>query len=153
MYYLVKKTAPVSSLLVYILSLSLMGCDRTPSHEKESVDNTRITSIKNLRIDRNNKLHSTYELDIDIDISNITQNRTYISICSDMKSRETSSSIDYKDCFLKSSIIDGIKSTQLRLPLHITKLVAILWFFESDQPPLVHHYSQSFTGEQVWNIH
>lgn len=149
------KNSPIT--LAFVFSSLLTGCDLKESEQtkkSESANNDpKHTSIKDIQIDRSNDLRSTYHLNIDIDISKRTQERTYISICSDMNSVETPTHIDYKDCFFKSSIVNGMRSTQLRLPLHITRLVAILWFFEENKPPVMIHYSPNMTSEKVWKIY
>ena len=154
-HYLVKKVTATSVLSILILSFSLTSCELPPDEEEEEgiIEDPLINSIKDLRIDPYNTLNSTYELDVDIDITHITKKRVYISICADFKPDQVADDTAYKDCFFKSSIVDGLKFVQLRLPLHITQIAATILFLEDNYPPLTLHYSQHSSSKKDWNIH
>ncbi|MBB1313601.1 MULTISPECIES: hypothetical protein [Aliivibrio] len=151
--------------LIFILSL-LAACNSesggsggqggtNPSGSSPSETPTPSTSpmsVFDLEIGAENSLHSVYNLDIDVDISETSTKRAFISICDNSIAKGDLSKVDFDMCLLKGNLNEGVGEFELRVANHCEELITIIWIMEKDREPLIYTLSHNNQKESYWLI-
>ncbi|MGF1911101.1 hypothetical protein L4C38_16825 [Vibrio kasasachensis] len=135
-----------------LLSLSLVACGgggdgggNTTSPSPSSSSSSR--SLNELVIASDNDLSSTYQLTVDVNLTQLAGKEVYIVIC-----ENNSETIDYNKCFVKASLDDGVGIFELRLPNHQQSLIAEISPMEANSSPLTFIWQYDNQAQSIWLI-
>ncbi|AZL86430.1 hypothetical protein EIJ81_18730 [Aliivibrio salmonicida] len=109
-------------------------------------------SVFDLEISAENSLHSVYNLEIDVDISEISTKRAFISICDNSIAKGDLSKVDFDMCLLKGNLNEGVGVFELRVANHCEELITLIWIMEKDREPLIYTLSHDNQKESYWLI-
>ncbi|MGF1762772.1 hypothetical protein [Aliivibrio kagoshimensis] len=109
-------------------------------------------SIYDLVIAAENSLEAVYTLTLDIDVSALSTQKSVVSICDDSSSQGEYREINYQTCLFQASFHDGEKALQLRIPNHVQQLIAVIWFLDGNQEPVVAQRVNNEVYGSHWSI-
>ena len=120
----------------------------------KSVDNKPVQTndLAYLNAAQDNELVSVTELDIEVLVN---AGRSFLSICDGLAEEFNVNTLDYDRCILRTPLDDSFKTFTLKLPNHVDKLVAIVWFYEAGKPPLVKHWQRTtpeIVMDATWRV-
>ncbi|MGS0827468.1 hypothetical protein ACVBIO_16820 [Shewanella sp. 0m-8] len=108
------------------------------------------TSLDDLVVDADNKLESAYMLTINVDKDN-TQ-RGYFSLCDDYQILGDSYAVNFDSCLFRGPLNQGKLSKEVKVANHESQLIAVIWFYEGQDPQyLPWQYTQD-SNTQVLTI-
>ncbi|MCY9804252.1 hypothetical protein OTK51_12520 [Vibrio scophthalmi] len=109
-------------------------------------------SVTDLDIAAENNLESVYEVDVNVDISAISTEKAFISICDNGAAKGDLTKLDFNMCLLKSSLVDGKGEFDLRVANHCDELIAVIWIMEKDRAPLTYTLTHNNQKQTYWDI-
>ncbi|EGU47216.1 putative lipoprotein [Vibrio ichthyoenteri ATCC 700023] len=109
-------------------------------------------SVTDLNIAADNNLESVYQVEVDVDISAISTEKAFISICDNTAANGDLAKLDFDMCLLKSSLVDGKGSFELRVANHCDELIAVIWIMEKGRAPLTYTLSHNNQKQTYWTI-
>ncbi len=109
-------------------------------------------SIYDLVIAAENSLEAVYTLNLDIDVSAISTQKSVVSICDDSNSQGEYREINYQTCLYQASFQDGEKALQLRIPNHVQNLIAVIWFLDGSVEPVIAQRVNNEAYGSDWSI-
>ena len=109
-------------------------------------------SVTDLDIAADNNLESVYDVDVDVDISAISTEKAFISICDNGAAKGDLTKLDFNMCLLKSSLVDGKGEFDLRVANHCDELIAVIWIMEKDRAPLTYTLTHNNQKQTYWDI-
>ncbi|EGU37110.1 hypothetical protein VIBRN418_13336 [Vibrio sp. N418] len=109
-------------------------------------------SVTDLDIAAENNLESVYEVDVNVDISAISTEKAFISICDNGTAKGDLTKLDFNMCLLKSSLVDGKGEFDLRVANHCDELIAVIWIMEKDRAPLTYTLTHNNQKQTYWDI-
>ncbi|ODS10752.1 hypothetical protein [Vibrio scophthalmi] len=109
-------------------------------------------SVTDLDIAAENNLESVYEVDVNVDISAISTEKAFISICDNGTAKGDLTKLDFNMCLLKSSLVDGKGEFDLRVANHCDELIAVIWIMEKDRDPLTYTLTHNNQKQTYWDI-
>ncbi|MEZ9198512.1 hypothetical protein [Shewanella sp. 10N.286.54.B9] len=93
------------------------------------------TSLDDLVVDADNALEASYQLTINVDKSN--QSRGYFSLCDDYTAQGGSYSVNFDSCLFRGPLSDGKLNKELKIANHESQLIAVIWYYEGQNPQYV----------------
>ncbi|ACJ28195.1 Lipoprotein, putative [Shewanella piezotolerans WP3] len=93
------------------------------------------TSLDDLVVDADNALEASYLLTINVEKS--SQSRGYFSLCDDYTAQGGSYNINFDSCLFRGPLSDGKLSKELKIANHESQLIAVIWFYEGQNPQYV----------------
>lgn len=93
------------------------------------------TSLDDLVVDADNALEASYLLTINVNKS--SQSRGYFSLCDDYTAQGSSYSVNFDSCLFRGPLSDGKLSKELKIANHESQLIAVIWFYEGQNPQYV----------------
>ena len=93
------------------------------------------TSLDDLVVDADNALEASYLLTINVDKS--SQSRGYFSLCDDYTAQGGSYNVNFDSCLFRGPLSDGKLSKELKIANHESQLIAVIWFYEGQNPQYV----------------
>lgn len=147
------------NLLLFVASFSLLtACNSDSSggsngsgSGSESSASPQL-SILDLKISAENSLSSVYHVDVEVDISEISIKRAFISICDNSQAQGDLSKVDFDMCLLKGRLEQGVGEFDLRVANHCEELITIIWIMEKDREPLIYTLVHNNQKERYWLI-
>lgn len=142
--------------LVLAFSLTLIACGgggggggSSDSNEggSPSPSVTSARSIDDLVVQSDNTLSSTYQLTIDINLTQLNGKQAYVVIC-----ENKGNTVDYANCFIKASLDDGIGKFELLLPNHQQSLITEVTPMEAGSNPLTFTWQYDNQAQSTWLI-
>lgn len=109
-------------------------------------------SVTDLNIAAENNLESVYDVEVNVDISAISTEKAFISICDNGAAKGDLTKLDFNMCLLKSSLVDGKGEFDLRVANHCDELIAVIWIMEKDRAPLTYTLTHNNQKETYWDI-
>ena len=106
--------------------------DPDPEPEPEPEPTPDPTSLDDLVVDADNAMQAAYMLTINVDMS--SQSRGYFSLCDDYTTEGSSYNVNFDSCLFRGPLSDGKLSKQLKIANHESQLVAVIWFYEGQNP-------------------
>jgi hypothetical protein len=147
------------NLLLFVASFSLLtACNSDSSggsNDPGSGTGSSVSpqlSVLDLKISAENSLSSVYSVDIDVDISDRSTKRAFISICDNSQAQGDLSKVDFDMCLLKGRLEQGVGKFDLRVANHCEELITIIWIMEKDREPLIYTLSHNNQKENYWLI-
>ncbi|WP_114765233.1 hypothetical protein [Vibrio rhodolitus] len=107
----------------------------------------QVQNIESLSIAADNNLASTYQVTVDVNLTQLAGKQAYIAICPN-----SGASIEYEKCVVKASLDDGIGSFDLTLPNHLDALVAEITPMEANSSPLIYTWDFNNQAQNTWLI-
>ncbi|PKH57439.1 hypothetical protein CXF83_16860 [Shewanella sp. Choline-02u-19] len=105
------------------------------------------TSLDDLVVDADNVMQAAYMLTINVDKSN--QSRGYFSLCDDYQNQAGSYTVNFDSCLFRGPLSDGKISKQLKIANHESQLIAVIWFYEGQNPQYQEWSYMADNEEQV----
>ncbi|WP_122032633.1 hypothetical protein [Aliivibrio sp. EL58] len=144
-------------LLLFAASFSLLTACNSDSSGGSNDSGTGSSvspqlSVLDLKISAENSLSSVYSVDIDVDISERSTKRAFISICDNSQAQGDLSKVDFDMCLLKGRLEQGVGKFDLRVANHCEELITIIWIMEKDREPLIYTLSHNNQKENYWLI-
>ena len=93
------------------------------------------TSLDDLVVDADNALEASYQLTINVDKS--SQSRGYFSLCDDYTAQGGSYNVNFDSCLFRGPLSDGKLNKELKIANHESQLIAVIWFYEGQNPQYV----------------
>jgi hypothetical protein len=120
----------------------------TPSGGVDTVQN-----LADLKIKQTNELRAVNELSVEIQM---TADRSFLSICPDPGEEMAVNSLDYDGCMIRSPLDASTSNFTVALPNHVDRLVAIVWFYETDKAPMIQRWQRDpgmgYATGTIWRI-
>lgn len=113
---------------------------------------TTSLTVRDLSIAAENNLESVYEVEVDVDISAISTEKAFISICDNSLANGDLTKLDFNMCLVKSSLVEGKGHFDLRVANHCDELIAVIWIMEKGRAPLTYTLSHNNQKETYWTI-
>ncbi len=141
-----------ASLLVSATIL-LAACGGTSSSSSDSSDsdqnggNTTIQSTADLKTEPEFELKSTATLQLDINITQLADERAYLYVCQ----RKDTTTLNYDRCLVKTPISEGQYSGTFTLGNDIETLGLEVWTYNPDDEPVQYSWARSKDG-MSWNV-
>ncbi len=126
---------------------SAQNAEPTPAPSPTPPPEPSVQSINELVIANQNNLSSTYQLTVDVNLSQLNDKQAYIAIC-----EYDQQAIDYDKCFIKAALDDGIGRFDLKLPNHQTSLIAEITPMENGSVPLIFTWQYDYQAQSTWLI-
>ena len=147
------------NLLLFVASFSLLAACNSDSsggsNDPGSGTGSPVSpqlSVLDLKISAENSLSSVYSVDIDVDISEHSTKRAFISICDNSQAQGDVSKVDFDMCLLKGRLEQGVGKFDLRVANHCEELITIIWIMEKDREPLIYTLAHNNQKENYWLI-
>ncbi|MDD9174192.1 hypothetical protein ERW49_03005 [Aliivibrio finisterrensis] len=147
------------NLLLFVASFSLLAACNSDSsggsNDPGSGTGSPVSpqlSVLDLKISAENSLSSVYSVDIDVDISERSTKRAFISICDNSQAQGDVSKVDFDMCLLKGRLEQGVGKFDLRVANHCEELITIIWIMEKDREPLIYTLAHNNQKENYWLI-
>ncbi|HAS62015.1 MAG TPA: hypothetical protein DCS35_05245 [Vibrio sp.] len=142
----------IQTTWLVVLSLNLIACggggdDGGSSNANPSPNSTTARSLNQLVIANDNNLSSTYQLTVDVQLTQLVGKEAYIVIC-----EHSSDTIDYDKCFIKASLNGGIGIFELQLPNHQQSLIAEVTPMEANSRSLTFTWQYDNQAQSTWLI-
>lgn len=112
----------------------------------------QVLTITDLVIDPAHNLASVYKLHLAVDISSNSKGRAYISICENNDPQVDITAINYQDCLLGSPLAQGKLAVELTLANHVQELIAVIWFTDITQSPVINQWRYAKISPANWQI-
>lgn len=109
-------------------------------------------TVNDLNIAAENTLESVYDVDVDVDISALSTQKAFISICDNTAAEGDLTQLDFDKCLIKSSLDEGKGRFDLRVANHCDELIAVIWIMEKDRAPLSYTLSHNNQKQTYWVI-
>ena len=109
-------------------------------------------SVTDLDIAAENNLESVYDVEVNVDISAISTEKAFISICDNGAAKGDLTKLDFNMCLLKSSLVDGKGEFDLRVANHCDELIAVIWIMEKDRAPITYTLTHNNQKQTYWDI-
>ncbi|WOT06167.1 hypothetical protein [Shewanella youngdeokensis] len=90
------------------------------------------TSLDDLVVDADNALESSFTLNIAINTA--SQSRGYFSLCDDYTANGGGYEVNFDSCLFRGPLSDGQLSKELKVANHHNKLIAVIWFYDGQDP-------------------
>ena len=142
-----------SVTLILTILATLIGCGGGGggggSEESSAVSTTDSSTnvvdngsrgLDDLVVNRDNSLSSISELYIQVDMS---ARRSYLSVCPAPVGGIDVNTLDYNSCMIRATINASNNEFKLSIPNHIDNLVAILWFYDTNEEPFVSNWQRT----------
>lgn len=104
-------------------------------------------TIEELVIARDNNLSSTYQLTVDVSLTQLAGKEAYIVVC-----EHSSDTIDYDKCFVKASLDNGVGVFELLLPNHQQSLITEVTPMEANSVALTFTWQYDNQAQSTWLI-
>jgi len=141
--------------LLTATAFSLTACGGAETSGSSSSNNSTTAgtagetqSLAKLEIDQANELRSVSELGVEVSMET---DRSFLSICLDPGEAADVNSLDYENCMIRSPLQANTNNFTVELPNHVDRLVAVIWFYETDKAPIIERWRQGDTGA-LWRI-
>lgn len=109
-------------------------------------------ALSDLNVAYENALQSTYHLDVDVMLSQLSGIAAYISICDNSQAKGSIVQIDYNHCLIKAPLQDGTARFELSTANHYDSLIAVIWPLEENNSPITFLYQHSGERAGTWLI-
>jgi len=103
------------------------------------VDNVS-RGLDDLVVNRDNSLSAISQLYIQIEMS---ARRSYLSVCPAPAGGIDVNKLDYNSCMIRATINASNNEFKLSIPNHVDNLVAILWFYDTNEEPFVSNWQRA----------
>ncbi|MDB9894746.1 hypothetical protein OAC77_03210 [Reinekea forsetii] len=97
---------------------------------EESLDQGAVATA-DLRVPAGYSFNQTYALELAV--ANQQQRAGYLSVCSDFSQQEQGYVVNYANCQLRVAL-EGDFAATLDLPNNVSSVLAVVWYFDTDQP-------------------
>jgi hypothetical protein len=97
---------------------------------EESLDQGAVATA-DLRVPAGYSFNQTYALALAV--ANQQQRAGYLSVCSDFSQQEQGYVVNYANCQLRVAL-EGDFAATLDLPNNVNSIIAVVWYFDTDQP-------------------
>ncbi|WP_194435969.1 hypothetical protein [Vibrio fluminensis] len=144
-------------LLTGMFTLVLVGCggggggggsdDNGSGSSAASAPSAPTRAMSDIVVASDNTLSSTYQLTVDVNLTQLAGKQAYIVICP-----TNGQQIDYDSCFTKASLDDGIGKFELLLPNHQQSLIAEVTPMEAGSNPLTFTWQYDNQAQSTWLI-
>lgn len=83
---------------------------------------------------------TSYTVAVDVDISNRTTDRAYLSLCDDYTQLEDDSFVvNYENCSIRTALESGVYESSLTLANNTSQMLSIIWFYTGETPEIIEH--------------
>lgn len=99
------------------------------SRPEASVDDLlgkSVTKTENLDVPDGFLFDSSWQLKLNIDVTSMTSEESYLLICSDFNRNVNAYDVDYRTCQLNTPLSGGIYKGELKMTGAVTKLLAVI---------------------------
>lgn len=97
---------------------------------EKSLDQGAVAT-SDLRVPAGYSFKQTY--DLEVVVANSQERVGYLSVCSDFSQQEQGYAVNYANCQLRAAL-EGDFATTLELPNNVSSIIAVVWYFDTDQP-------------------
>lgn len=106
------------------------------------------TSLDDLVVDPDFDLQAAFTLSINVDIA--SGKRGYFSLCDKFEQQGQTISVNYESCLLRGALDNGQLTESLLVANHQRDLMAVVWFYDGNQPHYVHwQYALNASEQQL----
>ncbi|WP_434930587.1 hypothetical protein ACRWQM_15830 [Shewanella sp. HL-SH5] len=106
------------------------------------------TSLDDLIVDPDFDLQAAFTLSINVDIA--SGKRGYFSLCDKFEQQGQTISVNYESCLLRGALDNGQLSESLLVANHQRDLMAVVWFYDGNQPQYLHwQYAANEVEQQL----
>lgn len=95
--------------------------------------------LDDLVVNRDDSLSAVSQLYIQIEMS---VRRSYLSVCPSPVGGIDVNTLDYSSCMIRATINSSNNEFKLSIPNHIDNLVAILWFYDTNEEAFVSNWQR-----------
>ncbi|ROV61594.1 hypothetical protein EGH82_04355 [Vibrio ponticus] len=140
-------------LLTGMFTLVLVGCGGGGGGSSDNgggsaaAPSAPTRAMSDIVVASDNTLSSTYQLTIDVNLTQLSGKQAYIVICPNNGQK-----IDYDSCFTKASLDNGIGKFELLLPNHQLSLIAEVTPMEAGSNPLTFTWQYDNQAQSTWLI-